>query len=224
MAHHQEQDNVVLLDFWPSSFAMRVKIALAEKGIAYECKQEDLQAKSSLLLEKNPVHKKIPVLIHNGKPISESLNIVQYIDETWNHEPLLPPSDPYQRSQARFWGDYIDKNVYSIGQKVWAVKGKEQEGGKKEFIECLKRLEGELGEKAYFGGEKLGYVDVALVPFTSWFYTYETFGDLNIEAECPKLAAWAKRCMESQSVTKSLPHPHNIYEFAVQYKKRKGLE
>lgn len=106
---------------------------------------------------------------------------------------------------------------------MWKTKGKEREG-KQEFREGLKRLEGELGEKAYFGGEKLGYVDVALVPFTSWFYTYETFGDINIEAECPKLVAWAKRCMESQSVAKSLPHPHNIYEFAIQYKKRNGLE
>jgi len=106
-----EDSNVVLLDFWPSSYGMRVKIALAEKGISYECKQEDLEAKSSLLTEMNPVHKMIPVLIHNAKPISESLNIVQYIDEAWKHKPSLLPSDPYKRSQARFWGDYIDKNV-----------------------------------------------------------------------------------------------------------------
>lgn len=111
-----EKSNVVLLDFWPSVYAMRVKIALEEKGVSYECRQEDFQAKSSLLLEMNPIYKKIPVLIHNGKPICESLNIVEYIDETWNHKPSILPSDPYNRSQAKFWGDYIDKHVsnYSI--------------------------------------------------------------------------------------------------------------
>ncbi|KAI4306288.1 hypothetical protein L6164_029577 [Bauhinia variegata] len=214
------QDNVLLLDFWPSSYGMRVKIALAEKGITYECKQEDLDAKSSLLLENNPVHKMIPVLVHNGKPICESLNIVQYIDEVWNHKLHLLPTDPYQRSQARFWGDYIDKHIYSIGKKVWTGKGK----SKKEFIECLKTLEGELGNKPYFGGEGFGYVDLALVPFTSWFYTYETLGNLNLEAECPKLAAWARRCMARESVAKALPHPHKIYDFALQYKQKHGLE
>lgn len=105
------EDSVVLLDFWPSSYGMRVKIALAEKGVSYDCRQEDFQAKSSLLLEMNPVHKMIPVLIHNGKPICESLNIVEYIDEAWNHKPSLLPADPYKRSQARFWGDYINRNV-----------------------------------------------------------------------------------------------------------------
>lgn len=106
-----EKDNVVLLDFWPSSYGMRVKIALEEKRVSYECKQEDFQDKSSLLLEMNPVYKMIPVLVHNGKPICESLNIVEYIDEAWNHKPSLLPSDPYKRSQAKFWGDYIDKHV-----------------------------------------------------------------------------------------------------------------
>ncbi|KAL5170565.1 putative glutathione S-transferase parA [Glycine soja] len=217
--------NVVLLDFWPSSYGMRVKIALAEKGISYECKQEDLEARSSLLLEMSPVHKMIPVLIHNGKPICESLNIVQYIDETWNHKPSsLLPSDPYKRSQARFWGDYIDKNVYNAVKRVWTGKGKEQEEFKKQFIQCLKTLEYELGDKPYFGGEDFGYVDVALVPFTSWFYTVETCGKLSIEKECPKLMAWAKRCMEKESVATSLPHPHQIYAFAMQYKQRHGLE
>ena len=104
-------DEIILLDFWPSSFGMRVRVALAEKGLKYEYREEDLWKKSPLLLEMNPVHKKIPVLIHNGKPICESMIIVQYIDEVWNEKSPLLPSDPYQRAQARFWADYIDKKV-----------------------------------------------------------------------------------------------------------------
>ncbi|KAI4333380.1 hypothetical protein L6164_018203 [Bauhinia variegata] len=104
-------NEVVLLDFWPSPFGMRLRIALAEKGVKYEYKDEDLRNKSPLLLQMNPVHKKIPVLIHNAKPICESLIAVQYIDEVWNHKSPLLPSDPYQRAQARFWADYVDKKV-----------------------------------------------------------------------------------------------------------------
>ena len=102
---------VVLLNFWPSPFGLRVKIALAEKGIKYEYKEEDLKNKSPLLLEMNPINKQIPVLIHNGKPVCESLIIVQYIDEVWNDESRFLPSDPYQRAQARFWADFVDKKV-----------------------------------------------------------------------------------------------------------------
>lgn len=105
-------EHVVLLDSYPSMFGMRVRIALAEKGIEYEYKEEDLTNKSPLLLEMNPVHKKIPVLIHNGRPVCESLIAVQYIDEVWRHESPFLPSDPYQRAQARFWTDYVDKKVF----------------------------------------------------------------------------------------------------------------
>lgn len=100
------EDKVVLLDFWPSLYGMRVRIALAEKGVQYEAKEENilLLEKSPQLLEMNPVHKKIPVLIHNGKPVC-------YIDEVWNHNSPLLPSDPYQKAQAMFWADYIDKKV-----------------------------------------------------------------------------------------------------------------
>lgn len=104
-------DEVVLLDFWPSPFGMRVRIALAEKGIDYEPREEDLSNKSPLLLKMNPVHKQIPVLIHKGRPVCESLIIVQYIDEVWSHKAPLLPSDPYHRAHARFWADYVDKKV-----------------------------------------------------------------------------------------------------------------
>jgi glutathione S-transferase len=104
-------DEVILLDFWPSMFGMRVKIALAEKGIEYEYKEENLWNKSTQLLQMNPVHQLIPVLIHNGKPVCESLVMVEYIDEVWKDKSPLLPTDPHQRAHARFWADFVDKKV-----------------------------------------------------------------------------------------------------------------
>ncbi|XP_042503654.1 probable glutathione S-transferase [Macadamia integrifolia] len=194
-------DKVTLLNAWRSPFGIRVKIALAEKGIEYEHKEENLQDKSPLLLKMNTVHKKIPILIHNGKPICESLIIVQYIDEVWKETSPLLPSDPYLRAQARFWADFVDKKVRDGRRKVMTTDGKE---AGKELIESLKLLEGELGEKPYFGGEKFGCVDLSLIPFYSFFNSFKTYGNLSIEAECPKIIAWAKRCLQKESVSKSL--------------------
>ncbi|KAK8507458.1 hypothetical protein V6N13_141479 [Hibiscus sabdariffa] len=218
------EGGVVLLDFWASMFGMRVRIALAEKEIKYEYREQDLRNKSDLLLQMNPVHKKIPVLIHNGKPICESLVQVQYIDEVWHDKAPLLPADPYKRATARFWADFVDKKMYDSGSKIWKTKGEEQEAAKKEFIENLKLLEGELGDNLYFGGEGFGYVDVALVPFYCWFYAYEQCGGFSIEAECPKLIAWVKRCMQKESVAKSLADPEKVYEFVLHLKKAYGIE
>ncbi|KAL6196729.1 hypothetical protein ACLB2K_032343 [Fragaria x ananassa] len=217
-------DEVVLLDSYVSMFGMRVRVALAEKGIKYEYSEQDLRNKSQLLLKMNPVHKKIPVLIHNGKPVCESLIIVQYIDEVWKDKAPLLPSDPYQRAQARFWADFIDKKLYDAGRKIWTTKGEEQEAAKKEFIEILKVLEGELGDKPYFMGERFGFLDIALITFYSWFHAYEILGSFSIEAECPKLISWAKRCMQKESVSKSLADPKKVCEFLVEMKKRLGVE
>ncbi|KAJ9672838.1 hypothetical protein PVL29_026185 [Vitis rotundifolia] len=203
---------------------MRVRVALAEKGLKYEYREEDTRNKSPLLLEMNLVHKKIPVLIHNGKPICESMIIVQYIDEVWNKKSPLLPSDPYQRAQARFWADYIDEKLYKLGRRIWSTKGEEQETAKNEFIEYLKILEGELGEKPYFGGEKFGFVDVAPVTFATLFYAYESFGNFGIEVECPKLIAWTKRCMEKESVSSSLEDPQKVHGFVMEMRKKLGIE
>ncbi|KAH7861916.1 hypothetical protein Vadar_032631 [Vaccinium darrowii] len=215
-------DKVVLLSTWASVFGMRVKIALAEKGVEYEYKEDSLANKSPLLLMMNPIHKRVPVLIHKGKPVCESLNIVQYIDEVWKENSPLFPSDPHDRAQARFWADYVDQKIYSAGRRVWTTKGKEQEVAKEELIDCLRVLEGALGNRPYFGGEKFGFVDVSLIPFYSWFYAYETCGNFSIEANCPKLIAWAKRCMGRESVSKSLADPQRVCDFVLKLKKRIG--
>ncbi|GMH05538.1 hypothetical protein Nepgr_007378 [Nepenthes gracilis] len=216
---------VVLLDLWLSPFGMRVRVALAEKGVEYEYREEDLGNKSQLLLQMNPVHKKIPVLIHNGKPICESLVIVQYIDETWKDKAPLLPSDPYQRAEARFWADYIDKQIYSCGRMLWTTKGEEQDAAKKELKECFKLLEEHLGDRTYFGGDNLGFVDVALISFYSWFYAYETCGNFKMEEWCPKIVSWAKTCMQRESVSKSLVDPLKVcHDFVLPRRKTLGLD
>ncbi|XP_024018589.1 probable glutathione S-transferase, partial [Morus notabilis] len=94
--------------------------------------------------------------------------------------------------------------VYDAGEKVWTTKGEEKEAAMKEFLDALKLLETELGDKPYFGGDSFGFLDIALVGFYPWFYAQETFGNFSVEAECPKLIEWAKRCKEKESVSKSL--------------------
>ncbi|XP_073119338.1 probable glutathione S-transferase [Henckelia pumila] len=219
-------EEVILLDLYYSMFGMRARIALAEKGIEYEYREENLADKSPLLLEMNPVHKKIPVLIHNGKPVCESLLIIQYIDEVWKDKsPPILPSHPYARAKARFWADFVDKKVYDAGRRiVWLKTGEEQETGKKDMIDALKLLESELGDDPYFGGENFGFLDIALVTYYSWFHAYEVCGKLSFDDHCPKLIAWAKRCMEKETVSKSLADQNKVLEYVLLLRKKYGVE
>ncbi|XP_031259931.1 probable glutathione S-transferase isoform X4 [Pistacia vera] len=215
---------VVLLHLLHSPFATRVRIALAEKEVEFESREEDLSNKSPLLLKMNPVNKQIPVLIHKGKPICESLIIVEYIDEVWNHKSPLLPSHPYLRAHARFWGDYIDKKWFGLELGIWTSDHEVKEASKKELIEIFKVLEGELGDKPYYGGDTFGFVDVALIPYYAFFHTFEMLGNFSFEAEFPKLVSWAKRCMQKTSVSKSLCDQHKVYEVVLELKKKLVVE
>ena len=81
-----------------------------------------------------------------------------------------------------------------------------------------------MGEKTYFGGNDLGFVDIALIPFYTSFKDFETFGSLNVESECPKFIAWVNRCLQKESVAESLPDQHKVHEFIAGIRKKLGIE
>ncbi|KAL6637226.1 hypothetical protein ACP70R_024798 [Stipagrostis hirtigluma subsp. patula] len=219
---------VVLLNCFVSPFGNRVKIALARKGVAYEEKPENLAAKSPLLLSSNPVHAKIPVLLVDGKPVCESLVILEFIDDAFAGagEPLLP-ADPHARARARFWASYVDAKLPDCARRVWqSPKGAAAAAeGREGMVAALRALEAELGGRRYFGGDALGLVDVALVPFAPWFATYERLAGFSVAAECPALAAWAARCVrENECVAASLPEAESVYQFVCGMRKHLGLD
>ncbi|GLU08790.1 hypothetical protein SLE2022_256790 [Rubroshorea leprosula] len=200
--------DVKLLGTWPSAYSYRVIWALKLKGIPYEYIEQDLLNKSPLLLQSNPVHKKIPVLIHGGKPIAESIIILQYIEEKWPQNPLLP-SDPYEKAVARFWVKFADEKGLSIS-KVFRSSGEEQEKALKESLEMLEIIEEHapgLGQKKFFGGDKIGMVDLALGLVAHWMGPIEEVTGVQImeAGKFPRLEAWMKNFKEDPVIKENLP-------------------
>ena len=102
---------------WASPYVKRVEMTLKLKGI-FEYVEEDLRNKSQLLLQYNPVQKKVPVLIHNGKPIAESLIILEYIGETWKNGTPLLPQVSYKRAKVRFWVSFVQQELEKKGAYI----------------------------------------------------------------------------------------------------------
>lgn len=194
-------EKVKLLGYWASPFALKVHWALKLKGIEYEYQEEDLSNKSPLLLQYNPVHKKIPVLVHNGKPIAESLVILEYIEETWKHNPLLP-EDPYERAKARFWAKFVDDKCVPGIFGTFAKVGVEQQKIAKEARENLKILEDELGKKRFFGDAKIGFMDVTSAWIICWAQIVEEVVDIRLidAEEMPSLVSWFQNVLEAAPI------------------------
>ncbi|OIT21889.1 PREDICTED: probable glutathione S-transferase [Nicotiana attenuata] len=198
---------VKLLGHSGSPFSRRIEWALNIKGIVYELIEEDLQNKSPLLLQSNPIHKKIPVLLHNGKPIAESLVIVEYIDETFDGPSILP-KDPYDRAVARFWAKFLDeKCLPAVWKALWS-KGEEQEKDKEEAYEVLKVLDNELKDKKFFGGEKFGFVDIAANFVGFWIgIVEEATGVVLVTSEkFPHFCTWREEYLNCSQVKENMPN------------------
>lgn len=93
---------VQLYHFWSSVCSVRCRMALEEKGVAWESKYIDLfqfdQLKPAYLaLNPDGV---VPTLVHNGEPIRESTIINEYIDAAFPG-PRLIPQDPLKAARMR---------------------------------------------------------------------------------------------------------------------------
>ena len=189
----------------PSTNCDRVKIVLADKGLAWEgiwVKLGKMEQKNPEHLARNP-YGKIPVIEDDGKLLFESCIINEYLDEKYPNPPLQP-KDPYLRARGRILIAYF---LNYLHEPYWALRGemiKKNEAERdqkligetrKEVAARLRYLEDALGDKPYFLGD-YSLTDIAMLPR---FPRLEQYGVLP-SAALPKLTAWFERMKQRPAV------------------------
>jgi len=195
---------IKLYDAVPSSNSDRVKIALHEKGLAYDrvtlvlAKKEQKRPEH---LKLNP-YGKVPVLDDDGKVLFESCIINEYLDEKYPNPPLMP-KDPYLRARIRVLSDYglnyLHGPYWALRAEIFTQEAERNAPVMKEkrhiLRDLLQYLETEIGDKPYFMGE-ISLLDIAVAPR---FFRMEEYGVLPVPS-LPRLNAWLKRMKDRPSV------------------------
>ena len=91
-------------------FRSKVLICLKEKQLEFESHYVNLlrfEQHEPWFVKINP-NGQVPVLIHDGKIITESTVINEYLDDVFP-EIALRPADPYWRAQMRIWNKFVDE-------------------------------------------------------------------------------------------------------------------
>jgi glutathione S-transferase len=101
-----------LYHFEPAANSMKPLLCLCEKGVDFVSRQLNLEGKrweqySDWFLQINP-DGQVPVLVHDGKVITESTVINEYIEDVFPSVPLRPHDD-YWRARMRIWTKYVDE-------------------------------------------------------------------------------------------------------------------
>ena len=161
-------------------YAARVRIVLAEKGLAYEAVEIDLDDRPGWLYDKNPLGR-VPVYEEDeGLVLPESLVIMEYLDERYP-EPKLWPADAAERALGRLWLERFDDR---LGDAYYAVR----RGEPREVLDAkLAELERALEAQPYLSGRDYGLADAGYVP---WILRVIDRFDVELG---PALADWLER-------------------------------
>jgi glutathione S-transferase len=97
--------DLVLYGFPGSLCSQKVRLALAEKSLAYDNRFIDIELKLTNFepwyLKLNPKGV-VPTLVHDDQVVTNSVRILEYIDEAFQG-PKLTPEDPDERKRMVFW-------------------------------------------------------------------------------------------------------------------------
>ncbi|PKA60455.1 Glutathione S-transferase U16 [Apostasia shenzhenica] len=182
------------------------------------------------LEEQDIFNKLVPVLIHHGVPICESMIIVQYIDEVWSSgEPHILPADPLERAAARFWAFYLDDKMFSsLNDQLFAVTEETKLKAAEEASEAIEPLEADLRRsgKPLFGGDVLGFVDIVLGVFLPSIRALERMDGIQIlnEAKLPNLARWEERFCSDDAVKEAFPAVEEVIAAFEHIRRQSSIE
>lgn len=205
---------LVLYGFWRSLATYRVRVALNLKRLDYSETQVDLSKGEQFDPRYHRINAQhvLPALDHEGLLLTQSLPIIEYIDETWSHEPLLP-SDAVGRARVRALAQITVSDVHPlIVPRVRDFLETEfaiAEAGRLKWIRhwfdrgslaIEARLDAAGPSNRYAHGDRITLADLALVSHVIGARLFQA--DLGL---APRLEALADRCLALEAFARAQP-------------------
>ncbi len=145
-------------------YSQRVRLVLAEKGVAVDILDVDPRNMPEDLADLNP-YRSLPTLVDRDLVLYESQVIMEYLDERFPHPPLLPVY-PVARAQSRLVIYRIQKDWCGSVDTLVAGKSKDTviDKARKELRESLVSIAPIFSEKPYFMNDDFTLVDCCVAP------------------------------------------------------------
>ncbi len=206
-----------LYSYWRSSAAYRVRIALALKGLAYELEPIHLvrdggEQHKPEYLALNP-EGRVPLLDHDGQRISQSLAILEYLEEAFPDTPRLLPMTPAARARVRSLAQLVACDIHPLNNlgvlqylknelaadeaasaawyRHWVARG---------FSALERRLTEDGQSGKYCHGDSPGFADLCLVPQV---YNARRF-ELDL-TDYPRIVAIDAACLSLEAFRQAAP-------------------
>jgi glutathione S-transferase len=199
-----------MLKLWEhplSPYAQKNKIAMREKGIAFEAMTpmgigsgrsiEDFERVSPL--------REVPALVDDdGFALFDSRLILEYLEDRFPDPPLLP-RDPRERAMARRIEQVMDRHYEPLNWALGEIRyfkratgdlaAKLEQAAGDEARGIFGWLDQTLGDREWFGGDRFGWGDLSVAPYLNGSRGFGLAPEPG-----SRLAAWAERANARPSV------------------------
>lgn len=200
-------------------YAQRARLVLSAKKVRYDRVNMDLNNKPDWFFDIN-CYGEVPVIIHRGKNVYESLICSEYLEEAFP-DPKLYATDVYQRALERIYFNHWTKkgipSFYSLlkagsGDRALLEKLQQNIGKMEEFLATA--------DKPYFHGDTPGFPDYMVWPWFERMAMLETITDCKVMTveKFPRMVGWVESMWKDPAVQECQIDPQLFVEHYSQYR------
>jgi len=157
---------IKLCGFRVSNYHNKVRLALLEKGIAFDEDENCRPSQQEQWVARSPMGK-VPILEVDGATLTESQVICEYLEDAYPEKPLYP-KDPMARAKVRELVTHIEWHMEMVARRLYAqaffggtVSDEVKQSVAKDIARGVRTLKALARFDPYFAGKEVTLADVA---------------------------------------------------------------